>query len=128
MLHEVCPRSHEHPFFALGDDDHIVRDEPVAATELEQLASRHPGVEKVYAMQAGREIRVIVAPEAVDPHAPNQPSMDIYALGLVLQADYRFGDKVTVGLRYTSIKYEAKAPFAGSFSGDGVGVTFALAF
>lgn len=34
--------------------------------ELEQLAQRHDGVDKVYAMQAGREIRVIVAPEAVD--------------------------------------------------------------
>jgi ribonuclease Y len=34
--------------------------------ELEQLATRHDGVDKVYAMQAGREIRVIVAPGAVD--------------------------------------------------------------
>ena len=34
--------------------------------ELEQLAERHVGVDKVYAMQAGREIRVIVAPGAVD--------------------------------------------------------------
>ena len=29
--------------------------------ELEQLAARHEGVDKVYAMQAGREVRVMVA-------------------------------------------------------------------
>jgi ribonuclease Y len=34
--------------------------------DLEELASRHTGVEKVYAMQAGREIRVMVDPGEVD--------------------------------------------------------------
>jgi ribonuclease Y len=34
--------------------------------ELEEIAQRQPGVEKVYAMHAGREIRVIVKPEEVD--------------------------------------------------------------
>jgi ribonuclease Y len=34
--------------------------------ELEQIAQRHEGVDKVYAMQAGREVRVIVAPGAMD--------------------------------------------------------------
>jgi ribonuclease Y len=33
---------------------------------LEELAARHTGVEKVYALQAGREIRVIVKPHEVD--------------------------------------------------------------
>ena len=37
--------------------------------ELEQIATRHEGVEKVYAMQAGREIRVMVAPAALDDDA-----------------------------------------------------------
>jgi ribonucrease Y len=33
---------------------------------LEQLAAAHPGVEKVYALQAGREIRVLVKPQEID--------------------------------------------------------------
>jgi ribonuclease Y len=33
---------------------------------LEELAARHPGVEKVYALQAGREIRVLVKPHEID--------------------------------------------------------------
>jgi ribonuclease Y len=33
---------------------------------LEELAASHPGVEKVYALQAGREIRVLVKPSEVD--------------------------------------------------------------
>jgi ribonucrease Y len=33
---------------------------------LEQIAAAHEGVEKVFAMQAGREIRVMVKPERVD--------------------------------------------------------------
>ena len=37
--------------------------------DLEHIATRHEGVDKVYAMQAGREIRVIVAPDAIDDDA-----------------------------------------------------------
>jgi ribonuclease Y len=36
---------------------------------LEELAASKPGVEKVYALQAGREIRVIVSPRDVDDDA-----------------------------------------------------------
>ena len=34
--------------------------------KLEELATSHPGVEKAYALQAGREIRVLVKPAEVD--------------------------------------------------------------
>jgi ribonuclease Y len=37
--------------------------------ELEAIATRHEGVEKVYAMHAGREVRVIVHPEEIDDDA-----------------------------------------------------------
>ena len=33
---------------------------------LEEIAAAREGVDKVFAMQAGREIRVMVAPEVVD--------------------------------------------------------------
>ena len=38
----------------------------VGPVRLEQLAEAHSGVERVYALQAGREIRVIVKPNEVD--------------------------------------------------------------
>jgi len=36
---------------------------------LEELAAKHKGVEKVYALQAGREIRVLVKPQEIDDDA-----------------------------------------------------------
>ncbi len=33
---------------------------------LEEIATAHPGVDKVFAMQAGREVRVMVLPDQVD--------------------------------------------------------------
>ena len=34
-------------------------------TSLEEIADKHPGVEKSYAIQAGRELRVVVRPDKV---------------------------------------------------------------
>jgi ribonucrease Y len=45
--------------------------------KLEQIAGVHEGVEKVFAMQAGREIRVMVAPEEVDDIAAQVLARDI---------------------------------------------------
>ena len=45
--------------------------------ELEQLASSFEGVEKAYAIQAGREIRVFVKPEKVDDATAQKLAKDI---------------------------------------------------
>ena len=44
---------------------------------LEQVATSFPGVEKVYAIQAGREVRVIVKPEHVDDVAAATMARDM---------------------------------------------------
>ncbi len=46
-------------------------------TQLEQLASEFGGVEKVYAIQAGREVRVVVAPSAIDDGKASELSEQI---------------------------------------------------
>src|SRR3954470_7903398 len=63
--------------------------------ELEAIAGRHPGVDKVYAMHAGREIRVIVHPEALDDDAATLLSHEI-AREVEKQLDYPGQIKVTV--------------------------------
>jgi len=45
--------------------------------ELEKTASSFPGVDKVYAIQAGREVRVFVKPNEIDDYAAVQLSKDI---------------------------------------------------
>jgi ribonuclease Y len=63
--------------------------------DLEQIALRHDGVEKVYAMQAGREIRVMVAPGEVDDDAATMLSHDI-AREIEKELEYPGQIKVTV--------------------------------
>jgi ribonucrease Y len=63
--------------------------------DLEQIATRHPGVDRVYAMQAGREIRVMVAPNAVDDDAAVALSHDI-AREIEQELEYPGQIKVTV--------------------------------
>ena len=44
---------------------------------IEEIASEQPGVEKVFAMQAGREIRVMVKPDEVDDIAAQVIARDV---------------------------------------------------
>jgi ribonuclease Y len=62
---------------------------------LELIASRHAGVEKVYAMQAGREIRVIVEPAKIDDDAAMLLSREI-AREIERELEYPGQIKVTV--------------------------------
>lgn len=53
-------------------DEYVARLE-----ELEKTASDFPGIDKVYAIQAGREIRVFVCPEEIDDYAAHNLAKDI---------------------------------------------------
>jgi ribonucrease Y len=63
--------------------------------DLEQIATRHAGVDRVYAMQAGREIRVMVAPNAIDDDAAVALSHHI-AREIEQELEYPGQIKVTV--------------------------------
>jgi ribonucrease Y len=72
--------------------------------ELEQIATRHTGVDKVYAMQAGREIRVIVAPDHIDDDAAIALSRDI-AREIEKELEYPGQIKVTVIRESRAVDY-----------------------
>ncbi|MEA2468166.1 MAG: ribonucrease [Thermoleophilaceae bacterium] len=63
--------------------------------DLEQIATRHTGVDKVYAMQAGREIRVMVVPGALDDDGAVLLSHEI-AREIEQELEYPGQIKVTV--------------------------------
>ncbi|MGH2803349.1 MAG: ribonuclease Y [Thermoleophilaceae bacterium] len=63
--------------------------------ELEAIATRHEGVDKVYAMHAGREIRVIVHPDEIDDDAAALLSHQI-AREVEKELEYPGQIKVTV--------------------------------
>jgi ribonuclease Y len=74
--------------------------------DLEQIALRQAGVRKVYAMQAGREIRVIVDPGQVDDQALALLSHEI-ATAIEREMEYPGQVKITVirELRATRIAH-----------------------
>jgi len=63
--------------------------------ELEAAASGFPGIEKVYAIQAGREIRVFVNPTQVDDFAASQLARDI---AHKIEAELKYPGEVKVTL------------------------------
>jgi ribonuclease Y len=62
---------------------------------LETIAESFPGVEKTYAVQAGREIRLIVQPDIVDDDGARKLSFDI-ARRIEKELDFPGQIKVTV--------------------------------
>jgi ribonucrease Y len=72
--------------------------------DLEHIASRHEGVDKVYAMQAGREIRVMVAPGAMDDDKAALLSHEI-ARAIESELEYPGQIKVTVIRESRSVEY-----------------------
>jgi ribonucrease Y len=72
--------------------------------DLEHLAARHDGVEKVYAMQAGREIRVIVTPDSIDDDAAVLLSHEI-ARAIEKELEYPGQIKVTVIRESRAVDY-----------------------
>jgi ribonucrease Y len=72
--------------------------------DLEQIAMRHDGVDRVYAMQAGREIRVMVAPGAIDDDAATMLSYEI-AREIEKELEYPGQIKVTVIRESRAIEY-----------------------
>jgi ribonucrease Y len=72
--------------------------------ELEEIAQRQPGVEKVYAMHAGREIRVVVKPEEIDDDQAALLSHTI-ARAVEKELEYPGQVKVTVIRESRSTEY-----------------------
>ncbi len=74
--------------------------------ELEQTASQFPGVEKAYAIQAGREIRVFVTPQEVDDFTAYKMAKEI-ASKIESELQYPGEVKVTL-IRETRVVEYAK--------------------
>jgi len=62
-------------------------------SELESVATSFEGVEKAYAIQAGREVRVFVTPEGVDDGKAKQLARDI---ANKIQADLKYPGEIKV--------------------------------
>jgi ribonuclease Y len=72
--------------------------------DLEEIASRHDGVDRVYAMRAGRELRVIVDPGAVDDDRAALISHEI-AAAIEKEVEHAGRIKITVIRESRSTSY-----------------------
>ncbi len=72
--------------------------------KLEELANSHPGIERAYAIQAGREIRVMVQPDKVNDDQVVMISRDI-AKKIEGELDYPGQVKVTVIRETRAVEY-----------------------
>ena len=72
--------------------------------DLENLALTYPGVVKTYAIQAGRELRVIVGAEKVSDSEANQISMDL-SKKIQNEMTYPGQIKITVIRETRSVNY-----------------------
>ena len=71
---------------------------------LEEICTGYPGVEKVYAMQAGREVRVMVKPEDIDDLSAQVMARDI-AKQVEEELQYPGQIKITVVRETRSVEY-----------------------
>jgi ribonuclease Y len=71
---------------------------------LEEICTSYPGVEKVYAMQAGREVRVMVKPDDIDDLSAQVMARDI-AKQVEEELQYPGQIKITVVRETRSVEY-----------------------
>ena len=76
----------------------------VTETKLEELTSSYPGVEKAYAIQAGREVRIMVTPDKVSDEKMIVVAREI-AKKIEDEMDYPGQIKVTIIRETRSVEY-----------------------
>jgi ribonuclease Y len=72
--------------------------------DLEAIANRHPGIEKTYAIQAGREVRVFVKPGEISDLEAQKLARDI-ALDIEKELQYPGEIRVNVIRESRSIEF-----------------------
>ena len=72
--------------------------------DLQQIALSFPGVERCFAIQAGREIRILVRPESIDDHASSRLARDVVKK-IEEQLQYPGQIKVTVIRETRAVDY-----------------------